>query len=344
MITIKEIANQLGVSPTTVSNVVNGRTEKMSAKTRQRIEEALIKNHYVNDTKHQEYRAELKMIAVDFFLKERENVIQDPFCGELLGAIEKFLKPYGRYVLYNSSESEEELLKKFSARNVEGGILLGYPPTKCEFLQDQVLKPLIFIDCGDGDYDNIGLQDMEGGFEAASYLIRQGHRRIAYFTDTKTQFGSSYERLQGIKKAMEQKGCLFHQEDVYLLPEEKNMRHELLRQFTKKIKEYGYTAVFFTSDFFANEGINIFCSQGLEVPEDLSVVGFDDNIYARLSRPLLTTVRQSPTEKAKEAVHLLMKRIYGEEVLVRNLRLPTELIVRESVKNISNNIGNFSRP
>ena len=59
--------------------------------------------------------------------------------------------------------------------------------------------------------------------------------------------------------------------------------------------------------------------RGLNVPEDISVVGFDDNIYARLSRPALTTVRQSPAEKGRAAVNLLMKRIYGEEVLAPSL-------------------------
>mgnify|MGYP000441205366 CR=1 FL=1 len=78
----------------------------------------------------------------------------------------------------------------------------------------------------------------------------------------------------------------------------------------------GYTAAFFISDFLANEAISIFYSQGISVPEDLSVTGFDDNIYARLSRPMLTTVRQKPEEKGKEAVGLLMRRIYGEEVPV----------------------------
>ena len=70
------------------------------------------------------------------------------------------------------------------------------------------------------------------------------------------------------------------------------------------------------------------------MPEDLSVTGFDDNIYARLSRPMLTTVRQKPEEKGKEAVGLLMRRIYGE-VPVGRMRLPTELIVRESVRNLA---------
>ena len=96
------------------------------------------------------------------------------------------------------------------------------------------------------------------------------------------------------------------------------------------MKKAGYTAAFFISDFLANEAISIFYSKGISVPEDLSVTGFDDNIYARL-----TTVRQKPEEKGKEAVGLLMRRIYGEEVPVGRMRLPTELIVRESVRNLA---------
>lgn len=64
------------------------------------------------------------------------------------------------------------------------------------------------------------------------------------------------------------------------------------------------------------------------------MTGFDDNIYARLSRPLLTTVRQRTEDKARIAVDMLMKRIRGEEVEVHSVHLPTELIVRESVRNI----------
>ena len=71
------------------------------------------------------------------------------------------------------------------------------------------------------------------------------------------------------------------------------------------------------------------------MPEDISVAGFDDNVYARLSRPMLTTVRQFVAEKGEEAVKLLMQRIKGEEIVAKSFKLPVELIVRESVRNIS---------
>ena len=157
---------------------------------------------------------------------------------------------------------------------------------------------------------------------------------MLFFCDQRDPVGADGERYRGFLDAVKKYGASFSKEEDYIfLPADKHLRHEVLRRFAKTAKEKGYTGAFFVYDLLANEGINIFFSQGLNVPEDISVVGFDDNIYARLSRPALTTVRQSPAEKGRAAVNLLMKRIYGEEVLAPSLQLPTELIVRESVAN-----------
>lgn len=337
MVTIKEIAQELGISPTTVSNVINGRTAKMSLDTRRRIEEALWENHYDGGSRHSIGSSEEKMIAAAFLIKDRENVLLDPFCAELLGAMESESKPYGRYLIYSVPSSEEDLIRLFSPWNVEGGILLGVDPDQCAQLQKQLSKPLVFIDSYFGgeeaSYDNVGLQDQEGAFELTSYLLKQGHRSIAFFCDQHIPLASNMERFLGYKKALSIFGLSYSDRDFCFLPQQKNQRHEVLRQFVRKPDRH-HTAAFFISDFYASEAINIFYSQGIRVPENLSVVGFDDNIYAKLSRPTLTTIRQSPSEKGKEAVRLLLRRIRGEEITVRTMQLPTELIVRESVKNI----------
>lgn len=239
-------------------------------------------------------------------------------------------------MIFGALKTEEELLEKLSVHNVEGAIVLGCSPSKCEQLCKRTLKPLVFIDSGEGDYDNIGLQDEEGAHELTAYLIRQGHRKIAFFCDEKEALASNAARYRGFRETLLDAGIQTQSEDYFYLPQDKNMRYEVCRQFARNAKENGYTAAFFVADLYANEAISQFFSKNLKVPDDISVAGFDDNIYARLSRPTLTTVRQSPELKGKEAVKLLMKRIYGEEVVVRSLELPTELIVRESVRNIWN--------
>lgn len=307
----------------------------MSDKTRERIEAALYENHYETAARIKG-AAEEKMTAVAFCMtQEGRNVLLDPFCGELLGAIGQELKKYDRRMLYDEPVTEEELLRLFAPWNVDGGIVLGLSPGECASLTHKAGKPLVFIDSWfeeeKEEYDNIGLQDYEGMREITSYLLKLGHRRIAFFSDQAPPRASNLERFKGYRAALAGYGAAFEEGDFYFLPEDKNIRCESLRQFVRK--EAGrYTAAVFVSDYFANEAISVFFSQGCRVPDDLSVTGFDDNIYARLSRPMLTTVRQSPTEKGRKAVRLLMQRVRGEKTLLRTVRLPTELIVRDSVK------------
>lgn len=338
MVTIKEIASQLGVSPTTVSNVINGRTGKMSAQTRQRIEDALWENHYkVAGKSSRGVSSEENMVAVAFYMGILKEVLMDPFCGELLGAIQRAVKSHGHYMIYDVPVDIEDMARLFAPWNVNGGIVLGYEPDQCEQLQKKIGKPIVFVDSyfgqGEEPYDNIGLQDYEGAREITSYMLKMGHRRIAFFCDQSPAIASNLERLRGFKDALAAYDLKFSEKDFYYMVPDKNLRHEGFRQFARKNAKQ-YSAAFFISDYFANEAVGIFMSQGLQVPDDLSVTGFDDNVYARLSRPMLTTVRQSPSEKGKCAVEMLMQRIRGEEVLLRTLQLPTELVVRDSVKNI----------
>lgn len=336
MITIRELAMELGVSPTTVSNVINGRTRKMSAETRKRIEMALVEHHYTGET-HRENPKEIRLIALDFCLGEKHNVLTDPFCGALMEAVIEQLKEYGRYVVSDSPSGEDAILKKLETRNVEGAIVLGYDPKRCEELTQRAVKPIVFIDSGDGDYDNVGLQDKEGAACMTQYLIRQGHQRIAFFTDYKENSVCNQMRFEGFCKAMEQHGIVWSKEDYYALPLDRHLRSDILRTFAAEKAGSVCTAAFFVNDLFAGEAAALFASLGLRVPEDLSVTGFDDNIYAQMAHPMLTTMRQHPEEKAAEAVRLLMKRLRGEEVVVRSVHLPTELIVRDSVRNILQN-------
>ena len=335
MITIKQIADQLGVSATTVSNVLNGRTGKMSQETRQRVEEALIRNHYVKEKKNNSGEPQQHLVGVYICLGKKKHVLTDPFCGSMLEGIDRELRRYDRTMVCGTVDNNESFEKILQKSSLEGAILLGCDPEFCTSLVRQIPFPIVFVDSYGEGFDNIGLQDYEGAYEMASYLIGQGHRKIAFFADQQQPLGSNLHRLYGLQKAMEEHQLRFTKEDYVYLPLHENFRHEVLRQFAQHVKETGYTAAFFVSDFLANEAISIFYSKGLSVPEDLSVTGFDDNIYARLSRPMLTTVRQKPEEKGKEAVGLLMRRIYGEEVPVGRMELPTELIVRESVRNVA---------
>ncbi len=335
MITIKELASILGISPTTVSNVVNGHTEKMSPTTRQRIEEALVQYQFHRTTRQEDHSKALKLISVDFYLRSKENVIMDPFCSELLNAICIKLKEFGAYPVCGIPQKQEDIFYKLQARNIQGGIVVGVDPWECHNFSAKVGKPVVFIDCGEGDYDNVGIADYEGGRKMTEFILKQGHQKIAFFCDRKNPISSTFERFRGYCDALEKHGIKYNNDDYYYLPDERNLRREAIRNFALNAKRQGYTAVFVVSDLLANETVNHFFEEGLRVPEDISVAGFDDNLYARLSRPMLTTIRQSVEEKGEEAVKLLMQRVHGEEVIAKSFKLPVELIVRESVSNIN---------
>ncbi len=334
MVTIKQIAEQLGVSPTTVSNVLNGKIQKMSPETRRRIEQALIENNYYRTEKKKE--GAIPLVVVGFDTWGKENIVVDPFIGEVLGAIELELRKYGRSVIFTVQKDFVDLKRLLDGYNVEGGIMVGYHTEFCEELAGASPYPLVFIDSGTGNYCNVGLRDKEGMQEITSYLIKGGHKRIAFFCDQEyPAVTNNAKRLQGYKAALDKAGLEFSTEDYVYLPPEQYIRHEILRQFAIKKAKKEYTAGVFVSDLLASEAINIFKETGIAVPHDISVTGFDDNIYARLCRPPLTTVRQSPEAKGREAVRLLMMKIKGEDIGLDSLVLPTELIVRESVKFIS---------
>ena len=118
MVTIKEIAQQLGVSPTTVSNVLNGRGGKMSPETRQKVQEALIQNHYVHESRTGDAEPITHFVAVYCCLGDREHILMDPFCGELLESAERELQKYGRTMVCGVVPSNED----FDARRCDSGM------------------------------------------------------------------------------------------------------------------------------------------------------------------------------------------------------------------------------
>lgn len=335
MITIKEIASLLGVSPTTVSNVVNGHTKKMSEETRERVEEALVKYGFRKVAYPSAKSHDLKLVSVDFNIRFRDKVFMDPFCAELLDSISVNLRQYDRYSVCGSPRTTEETFSKLKAPNIEGGIIVGFEPRECMAFAEKVGKPVVFIDCGEGLYDNVGIEDYEGGKMITDFVLKQGHRKIAFLCDRKSPVSGTLDRFQGYCDALRNYGIEYQNRDYYYLPDDKNLRRETLREFAGRIKKEGYTAAFVVSDYLANEVITMLSAEGIHVPEDISVTGFDDNMYAKLSVPPLTTIRQSVYEKGERAVKLLMQRIMGEEVLVNSFKLPVELIVRDSVKNIN---------
>lgn len=337
--TIKEIAALTGVSPTTVANVIHGRTGKMSKETLDKVWKVLNECNYTTNMGARvigNSGSRLIGVVVNYARRETVNTAKDPFFGEIIGTLESEIRKNGYYMLLYTSGGIDETIRLASSWNVEGLILLGVQSQEIGKIRENLKIPIVYIDAylqdEDMECDNVGIQDYEGGYELTRYLIRQGHTKIAFLADGKQLTGGDYERYRGYCAALADYADSpeFVKPDHYWLPFQKNIRHEMLRQFCRKEMK-NYTALFFASDYYALDAINTFSTQGIEVPRDISVVGFDDNICAQQCRPPLTTMRQYISEKGKVAVDKALHIIRGEEEAVRNIHLPVELIIRDSV-------------
>jgi LacI family transcriptional regulator len=273
---------------------------------------------------------------VTYARRDELNVAQDPFYGEIIGALEHEIRTGGYFMMLYTSADVDESLRMAASWNVEGLIVLGSLADDCARFMQSADIPLVFIDSyfhADGlPYVNVGLEDRRGGYLMTSHLIEQGHRRIAFLADGDPPMGVDYERLCGYQEALAEHGLPFHKSDYIPISHKYAQRHTFLTGFVKQGDIQKYTALFFASDFYAVDAMNVFHDMGLRVPADISVCGFDGNIFSAQCRPLLTTVQQQVSQKAVHAAAQLFHLIAREPT--QSVRLDVSLIPGNSVQHI----------
>ena len=336
MYTIKQIAEMAGVSPTTVSNVLNGNTAKVSAKTRQRVEAMLREHNYApNMAAHILAHNRSRIVGVIMFMEPRRNetVLEDPFSSTLLGAIEVGLRNQGFYMMLHTTSDEEEVLHLSRAWKLAGLILIWVPEKIISTLKRSIATPVVYVDSyyseEDENHHSVRLEDRSGGYEMAKYLLSMGHRRLVFLANDSVVPGADHARFAGCREALAEAGLELEDERFVPLSKDRAERYVLYRRFAGD-RDY-CTALVFSADYYAAEAVAYLREIGVEVPRDLSVTGFDNNIFSRIVSPPLTTVHQDVDRKGRIAVELLMKALRGEPVETPQVRLPIHLEIRESV-------------
>jgi LacI family transcriptional regulator len=261
----------------------------------------------------------------------------DPFFIEIIGTIEHEIRTRGYFLMLYISADVDECLRMAGSWNVEGMIIHGCNNDDCTKFMKNSTIPAVFIDGyfnKDGlPYVNVGLDDRQGAYMMTEYLIKQGHKKIAFLAEADKMKGDYRARREGYKKALKKYGLTFRTEDFFRISSDYKERHKEIRQLIKNDLRR-YTAVFFVSDFLAADSLNIFHDEGVRVPDTISVCGFDDNIFAVQTRPQLTTVHQDVSLKAFYAVKLILRMIQKEIIDESRISLPVSLVIRDSVKNI----------
>ncbi len=344
MITIKEIAKKLNMSPTTVSNVIHGKTGEVSPETTERVRRFLEEVEYVpNISARNLAQNQSKIIGVVLKAQEYKysNIFTDPFVAEMIGGIEKAVRALGYFTMVYISDDIAEILKYVSTWNVDGLLLYCMLDDDAVRVRKKYRKPIVCIDSYisreteealEEPFVNVGLEDEQGAYEIVRFLLERGHRRIAFLSDNRE--GVDLRRFRGYRKALEEYGVEYSDRNFFLLRPRNDELEESLSRLVRKAGDY--TAVFCCSDLYAVRMINACERAGIRVPEDLSVAGFDDNFCGRLSRPGLTTMHQDAEYKGKIAAETLIRIIRGEDPGERRIILKPRLVVRESVADLRN--------
>jgi LacI family transcriptional regulator len=325
-VTIADIARAAGVSLPTVSRVLNNRSD-VSPATRRRVEDLLEHHGYRRRASRPGTRAQL----VDLVF----NDLDSPWAVEILRGVEKVAHAasVGTVVsaVHHQAGAAQHWLAGVRARNSDGVILVTseLAPQLHAELRRLGLPTVVIDPAGVPTFDipTVGATNWAGGRSAVDHLLSLGHRRIGIVTGP-LEVLCSRARLDGYRTALESAGVTVDERLVH----QGDFSHE--SGFTGGSALLGLdsppTAVFASSDQMALGVYEAARRHGLRVPDDLSVVGFDDLPQARWSPPPLTTVRQPLAEMGDTAARTLLQLIDGETLDVPRVELATRLVVRAS--------------
>lgn len=338
MVTIEDIAREAGVSATTVSNVIHGRTNKVSAYTVELINEIIRERGYVPNLSARAMKTRSsKVVALINHLESRdqEKFMSDPFFMDLTSAVEKALRERGYFLMIRAISESEDLLAFLRNWNVEGVFMPGLFEDEPFYQTLLDLKlPVVLTDSyvsNLGHMTNIGLQDFEGGRIATEHLVQNGHKRIVFAGPKVKPGGVVEQRLLGYKQALTGNGIPFDPSLVYECEFSTTKMMELGGALAKR---EDITGVFATADILAAGIMSGLQQAGRMVPRDISIVGFDDINWARMTMPMLTTVHQDAVKKGRLAAECMIQLLEGESNQLQNRVLPVQLVERHSVRKI----------
>ncbi|ROR31826.1 LacI family transcriptional regulator [Mobilisporobacter senegalensis] len=340
MATIKDIAQIVGVSCTTVSNVIHGKSGRVSAETISRINDAIETLGYVpNMSARSLVSNSSKVIGVINHLvpSSSGSFVEDPFHSAFIGSIEHTLRKNGYYLMLRTVEDSNDLISFLRNWNVDGMFFTGI--FKDEFFEtlSKFDIPVVLVDSyiKQSNMYNVGLEDYKGGYLATRYLIEQGHKNIIFASPFIKPNGVVDERLKGYKQALLEASLPFREDFIY----QQEIHVENGIDLGKKLaKRNDFTAVFATADILAAGIMAGLQQSGKKVPDDISMIGFDDINLCQLTTPSLTTIHQDATLKGELAVDFMMKRLEGVPIKNKEVILPVSLVKRNSVKKINGQI------
>lgn len=330
MATISDVAKLASVSKATVSRVLNGVTVRPESL--KRVLSAIEQLDYRPNAQARSLTSG-KTSVVGVLVPDMDG----PFFGAVLEGCQQTLLSYGYNMMvcstYHRRGNEWTFAKIMLEKRVDGLLIIS-PREIADHSMQQLLRdssregfPIVVAD---GEIDRrsvsgIWVDNFQGGYLATKHLLELGHSRIGVLTGVDASH-ETIQRLEGHRKALQDWKVPWEQLSVSV----GNYEIEDAKKAAKRVLDKNPTAVFAFSDTIA-AGMLEYCQEnGIAVPDDLSVVGYDDIIFAKMVTPKLTTIRQPLLELGDLSATKLIRVITGEDADISQTTLPVELIVRES--------------
>ncbi|MER7250457.1 LacI family DNA-binding transcriptional regulator [Kribbella sp. NPDC000426] len=337
-VTLATVAGSAGVSVATVSKVLNGRSD-VSPGTRARVQEILERHGYVGRRPEPVQRDTVELFYQGVVNAYSVEVIQGVVEAGQAAGVDVVLNSRpkhppsaetNRMAAANTGRAARWIRELIaSGRRAAIGLTSELSDADLSALA-RARVPLVVIDPAntpEPEVTSVGSTNFAGGMVAAQHLLSLGHRRIAYVGGQPTS-GCNRARMSGFRSAMDAVGATVPSEYVWLsdfLYDDGVAGGSSMLDLRDRP-----TAIFAGSDEVALGILEAARARGLRVPEDLSLVGFDDTEVARLASPPLTTVRQPLREMGAVALRTAMQLAAGEQVASHHVELATTLIVRGS--------------
>ncbi|MEA3334839.1 MAG: LacI family DNA-binding transcriptional regulator [Chloroflexota bacterium] len=327
-ITRKDVAERAGVSVAVVSYVVNDGPRPVSPETRARVEIAIDELGYYPNELARSLRSR-QTSTIGLLIPRLTN----PVYAEIAESLQSVCAQEGYLVLAGASGrnqvQEEEFVRMVRAKQVDGVVMIpSHAPMELIWHLQQAHIPVVILEHDLPGIHCIDIDDLNGGLIGTNHLLDMGHRRVGLIK-RKPSSANSSQRYDGYRQALEDEGIPF---DCTLVVESG-------AGYTAGCQAMGQllalpeppTAVFTHNDVLAIGAMHAIHSAGLLIPENISVVGYDNTISSVYSCPPLTTVKFPKSQMGDLAAHTVLQLARHEEELpARTITLPAELVVRES--------------
>ena len=333
-VSLADIAKKTGYSIATVSNALNHK-RSVGEETAEMIRRVASEMGYLR-------RGSLDCIRLVFARKKALTIDESTHHPYVIEGVEDAARAHGlqtavSYLDILGDESDLMRAREVFGKPGEGAILLGTELGRADLARIRpALNRVVLLDCwiNNIDFDSVTIGNQSSAYHATTYLLEHGHRRIGYLMGN-FRIHNFQEREQGFELALSDAGLSCDDVVRVELGETPESAYRMMREWLETKPELP-TAFFADNDVIAVSAMRAMSDVGIEVPGDVSVIGFDDVILADAANPPLTTMRTPRHEMGATAVRLLLEKLdrtHGDDITMR-YQLSTRLVERQSVRSI----------